>query len=139
MIHLPFHPATSTILDPAVLKQDLQNARPIDTISLGQTCLYYPALLKLRYLPYSKIQWAYLRAEENRMSMCCGKTFVDIWYLLLYAEGKQIAKIEFQKKETAKAALAALAESHEHILIGYSEDNKTSFTSAASAQTACVK
>ncbi|MBP3701718.1 MAG: hypothetical protein J6I64_07500 [Lachnospiraceae bacterium] len=127
MMHFPFAPAGSAIVDPAVLEQDFQNARPIDAVYLGQQCLYYPGMLKLRYLPCEQIQWAYLRAEENRMSMCCGKAFVDIWYLLLYAEGRQIAKIEFQKKETAKEALAALAESHGHMLVGYSEENKERF------------
>ena len=127
MMHFPFQPATSTTLDTTLLEQDLNNARSVDTIYLGQTCLYYPGVLKLRYLPYDQIQWAYLRAEENRMSMCCGKAFVDIWYLLLYADGKQVAKIEFQKKETAKTALAALTGSHPHILIGYNEENMAAF------------
>jgi hypothetical protein len=56
--------------------------------------------------------------------MCCGKAFVDIWYLLLYTDGKQVAKIEFQKKETAKEALQVLSEANKEILIGYSEENK---------------
>ena len=129
-MHFPFQPVISRSIDPALLEQDYVQARAIDTVHLGQTCLYFPGMLKLRYLPYEEIQWAHLRAEENRMSMCCGKTFVDIWYLLLYAHGKQVAKIEFQHKETAKAALAALAEANSHILIGYTDEIKASFSMA---------
>ena len=123
-MHFPFQPAIDVTVDPNLLEQDYKEAQPVDTVHLGKICLYYPSMLKVRYLPYEKIQWAYLRAEENRMSMCCGKTFVDIWYLLLYAEGKQVAKIEFQGKETAKKAQTYLAENHEHILIGFNEENK---------------
>ena len=127
MMHFPFQPVAARSLDSALLEQDFQQARSIDMVHLGQACLYFPGVLRLRYLPYAQIQWAYLRAEENRMSMCCGKAFVDIWYLLLYADGKQAAKIEFQKKETAKTALAALTGSHPHILIGYNEENMAAF------------
>ncbi len=129
MMHFPFQHTLShsAPLDTAILEEDFQSARAFDPIHVGQHCLYYPGVLKLRYLPCKQIQWAYLRAEENRMSMCCGKAFVDIWYLLLYAEGRQVAKIEFPKKETAKAALAALTESHKHILVGYNEENKAAF------------
>ena len=124
MIHFSFQSVVGTTIDTALLEQDWKEACVLETIRLGQSCLYYPAMLKVRYLPYDKIQWAYLRAEENRMSMCCGRVLVDIWYLLLYVDGKQIAKIEFQKKETAKKALEFLAEHHKHILIGYKEENK---------------
>ncbi len=121
MIHFPFQPATALSLNTDLLEQDLKNARSVDSVFLGQKCLYYPGILKLRYLPYESIQWAYLRAEENRMSMCCGKAFVDIWYLLLYADGKQVGKIEFQKKETAKEALSFLTDHHKHILTPFSD------------------
>ena len=124
MIHFPFQSAVDVTLDTDLLEQDLKGAQSIDSVFFGQKCLYYPGVLKLRYLPYDQIGWAYLRAEENRMSMCCGKTFVDIWYLLLYADGKQVAKIEFQKKELAKEVLDYLEKNHKHILIGYSEVNK---------------
>lgn len=124
MIHFPFQSIVDVTLDASLLEQDLKGAQSIDNVSLGQICLYYSSVLKLRYVPYDQIQWAYLRAEENRMSMCCGKTFVDIWYLLLYADGNQVAKIEFQKKETAKKALAMLSEANKEMLIGYSEENK---------------
>lgn len=124
MIHFPFQPATDVIWDTDLLEQDYQEARQVDTVRLGARCLYYPGMLKQRYIPYDEIQWAYLRAEENRMSMCCGKTFVDIWYLLLYAHGKQVAKIELQKKETAKEVLALLSEANKDMLIGYNEENK---------------
>ena len=124
MIHFPFQSAVDVTLDTDLLEQDLKGAQAIDSVFFGQKCLYYPGVLKLRYLPYDQIGWAYLRAEENRMSMCCGKTFVDMWYLLLYVDGKQVAKIEFQKKETAKKALNVLSEVNQEILIGYSEENK---------------
>jgi hypothetical protein len=65
--------------------------------------------------------------------MCCGKTFVDIWYLLLYANGEQVAKIEFQKKETAKKALELLSEINKEILIGYSQENKKQVVGSVSA------
>ena len=123
-MHFPFQPATDVTVDPAVLEKDYKEAQSVDIIHLGKVCLYYPGMLKVRYLPYEKIQWAYLRAEENRMSMCCGKTFVDIWYMLLYVDGKQMAKIEFQGKETAKKAQTFLAENYGHILIGYTEENR---------------
>jgi len=124
MNHFSFQPAIEATLESALLEQDWKEARVEEIIRLGQRCLYYPGILKVRYLPYDRIQWAYLRAEENRMAMCCGRVLVDIWYLLLYAEGKQVAKIEFQKKETAKKVLSYLKENQKHILIGYNEENK---------------
>lgn len=124
MFHYSFQAAVNDGLEQMLVEVDFRNARPVDTVHLGEKCLYYPHMLKMRYLPYDKIQWAYLRAEENRMSMCCGKAFVDIWYLILYADGKQVAKIEFQKKETAKEALEVLAERAPGCLIGYNADTK---------------
>ena len=124
MKRFSFQPAIDTVFDSALLEQDWKEASVVETIRLGKKCLYYPGMLKVRYLPYEQIQWAYLRAEENRMAVCCRRTIVDIWYLLLYADGKQVAKIEFQKKETAKKVLSHLAENQKHILIGYSEENQ---------------
>lgn len=124
MAHFSFQSVANTTIDPTLLKQDWKEALSLDSLRLGQRCLYYPGMLKVRYLPYDRIQWAYLRAEENRMSMCCGRVLVDIWYLLLYVDGREAAKIEFQKKETARKVLDFLAEHHSHILIGYTEENK---------------
>ena len=124
MIHFPFQSAVDVTLETDLLELDLKHAQSMDSVFFGDKCLFFPGVLKLRYLSYEQIQWAYLRAEENRMSMCCGKTFVDIWYLLLYANGEQVAKIEFQKKELAKEVLDYLEKNHKHILIGYSEVNK---------------
>ena len=94
-MHLPFSSATSVVLEHTVLEQDYRDAIRIDQAALGKLCFYCPGLLKLRYLPYDTIQWAYLRAEESHVTMCCGKGYMDIWYLILYAEGKQAAKLEF--------------------------------------------
>lgn len=124
MAHFSFQSVANTAIDPTLLKQDWKEALSLDSLRLGQRCLYYPGMLKVRYLPYDRIQWAYLRAEENRMSMCCGRALVDIWYLLLYVDGREAAKIEFQKKETARKVLDFLEEHYSHILIGYTEENK---------------
>ncbi|MBR6527229.1 MAG: hypothetical protein IKT45_04725 [Lachnospiraceae bacterium] len=124
MARFSFQSMTEISMDPVLLERDWKEAHPVDTIRLGQRCLYCPGMLKVRYVPYYQIQWAFLRAQETRMSMCCGRVLVDIWYLLLYADGKEIAKIEFQKKELAKEVLDYLEKNHKHILIGYSEVNK---------------
>jgi len=97
----------------------------VDTVRFGETSFFYSKMLKMCYVPYDSVQWAYLRAEENRMSMCCGRVLVDFWYLLLYAEGKQIAKIEFQKKESAMKVLKWLSERCPQSMIGYNEETKT--------------
>lgn len=124
MARFSFQSMVDVPMEPGLLEQDWKGARPVDSIRLGQRCLYCPGMLKTRYLPYDRIQWAYLCAQETRMSMCCGRVLVDIWYLLLYAEGREVAKIEFQKKEYAKEVLDHLEKYHKHILIGYSEENK---------------
>ena len=135
MSRLSFQSLAGTTIDPALLEQDWKEAHSVDMVRLGQRCLYYPGMLKVRYIPYDRIQWAYLRAEENRMSMCCGRVFVDSWYLLLYVDGEQVAKIEFQKKETAKQVLTALKEANDEILVGYTEENKKRVGMMATART----
>ena len=126
-MHFPFQAASSVTMSPEILEQDYQDAQKVEQVYLGQQCFFYPGMFKLYYIPYSRIQWAYRRAEENHMTMCCGKGYVDIWYLLLYAEGRQIAKLEFQRPESAKEAFACLTGHHPEMLAGYTEENKAAF------------
>lgn len=126
-MHFPFHPASSSILDSNALETDYKQARSSGATYLGETCLYYPGLLKLQYLPYRAIQWAYLRAEETRMTMCCGKGYLVIWYLVLWADGKQVVKLEFPKKESAEKVLTSLTDKNPDLVVGYTADNKELF------------
>lgn len=130
-MHFPFQSATSVSLESAILEQDYQNARHIENAALGQQCFYYPAMFRLRYLPYEQLQWAYLRAEENHVTMCCGKGYIDIWYLILYADGRQTAKIEFQKKESAKEVFTSLTEKNPQMLAGFTKENKERYAAIA--------
>ncbi len=100
-------------------------------VRLGESVLFWKGLTKVRYTPLAAIAWAYIRQEDSRMTICCGKGVYNSFYLMLMdANGKQV-KIPFELESNIRGALLKLQERCESITIGYTEQNAARFITPA--------
>lgn len=74
-------------------------------------------LLSKKEIAYSKISRAFMRMEEVRTNMCCGKVNFDRSFLVLIVDGKEEV-IETDSPDIVKKALEWLKEKKPDIQIG---------------------
>ncbi len=96
-------------------------------VRLGETVFFWNGFTKVRYAPYSSIAWAYIRQEDSRMTICCGKGVYQSFFLMLMdANGKQV-KIPIEMEGNIRSVLLALQERCPAVTIGYTEQNAARF------------
>ncbi len=100
-------------------------------VRLGETVFFWQKLTKVRYAPLRSIVWAYIRQEDSRMTLCCGKGIYNSYFLMLMdANGKRV-KIPIEMEQNIRSVLRALEERCPAITIGYSEQNAARFMTPA--------
>lgn len=92
--------------------------------------IIFPKGLKLLYLPYSEVQWAYIRTQAHRVTLgCCAGDIEEHWVVLVGRDGN-VTSVPFDRLSHAQAAIKLIQNAAAHIAIGYTEDNKACFGSA---------
>lgn len=90
----------------------------------------YPQGLKFLYLPYSEVQWAYIRTQAHRVTLgCCAGDIEEHWVMLSGRDGN-ITAVPFERLSHAEAAVQLIRQAAPHIAIGYTEENKSRFLTA---------
>ncbi len=96
-------------------------------VRLGETLFFWKGLTKVRYAPLSSITWAYMRQEDSRMTVCCGKGLYPSYFLMLSnSKGMQV-KIPIDKEYDIRSMLKAMEERCPAITIGYTQENAKRF------------
>ena len=92
--------------------------------------IIYPQGMKLLYLPFSEVQWAYIRTQAHRVTLgCCAGDLEEHWLMLVGRDGR-ITSIPFDRLSHAEAAIGLIRRAAPEIAIGYTEDNKLRYGSA---------
>lgn len=119
---MKFKSFTGTVLDSKTLEQDLAKADAFYRIAVGKQCIYYTGVLKVTYVPFSDMVWAYLRQEDCSTRMCCGKVDIASFFLMVTVRDGKQKKANLERAEDVKAILELLRERVPGIEIGYSKE-----------------
>ena len=88
-------------------------------IRLNEQNLEYKKGFKWVELSYEEIEKAYLRIEEVKGTLCCGRANFDMYFLMLQLKGGELLKLECTSKESVKEMLEVLKQKNDRIEIGY--------------------
>lgn len=101
------------------LEEDFRQARDVGGVRLGGRCLYLVKLSGVGYLPYQQVERAWLRQEEVNANLCCGRTNLDQFFLMVQDQEGKTHKAQVISKALGKEALALIAQANPQVEIGY--------------------
>jgi len=101
------------------LEQDLQQARNLGKVRLGELVLFFSRFSGSTFMPYDQIVHAYLRQEEVSAKMCCGRPNFDQFYLMLEGTDGKLRKHQVADLARGKLALEHIARLNPACQIGY--------------------
>lgn len=91
------------------LKTDLQGARQIGAICLGNDCLFIKKVLKTYYIPYSKITRAYRRVFLVPAKMCCASGNLEVQSVVIETAAKgEVANVNLPGERAVEILLQEL-------------------------------
>ena len=101
------------------LENDLNNARNVGKVRLGELVLFFSRFAGSTFMPYSEVQHAYLRQEEVTAKMCCSRANFDQFYLMLKGSDGKLRKHQVKDKAAGQSALDYIAGKNPNCIIGY--------------------
>ena len=106
-------------IESSELAADFEAAKLFDKIKVGRLGVYYRDTLKLKYLPYSFIQRAFIRIHEANGRMCCGNTTYRYFTLVFVHDGKEYGNVISEKEAVMDDALSYIHKTSPQIAIGF--------------------
>lgn len=116
---MKYKPEFPVTLSEQELEADLQQARNMGKVRLGEQVLFFSRFAGGTYMPYSEIRHAYLRQEEVNAKLCCGRANFDQFYLMLLGSDGKLRKHQVADMARGKLALEHIAQRNPDCLIGY--------------------
>lgn len=102
---------------------DYRPKESIGSVAIGGQYLFYKSVTQIRVLPLADIAWAYMRQEDSRMTLCCGKGTLETFFLVLITTGGDTLTVTYEKREDVEKLLALLPQRRPEISIGYTQEN----------------
>ncbi|MDR1620608.1 MAG: hypothetical protein LBS18_08105 [Clostridiales bacterium] len=112
---------------PANVARDYENAAQYGNVGVGADYLYFDGLMQVEFVPMNELVWAYMRQEDSRVTLCCGKGILETCYLIIRTARGDKRKVHVERKDDLKKALALLEKNAPSVVIGYSKDNALRF------------
>ena len=107
------------VLTAEELERDYSRAENLDGVQLGERCLYFRKFSGVTYLPYERIDRAWLRQEEVKARMCCGTANFDQFYLVVSYGGGRERRGHVAGKAEGQRCLDRVAAQNPEVKIGY--------------------
>lgn len=101
------------------LETDLQQARNVGKVRLGELVLFFSRFAGSTFMPYDQVVHAYLRQEEVTAKMCCGRANFDQFYLMIKGSDGKLRKHQVDDMTKGKLALEHIARLNPECQIGY--------------------
>ncbi len=108
-------------LDPAALGADFDAAAAFDKLRVGKLAVYYRDGFRVKAIPYSRMDRAFIRIQEVRGRMCCGQAIFAYYRMVFVVNGKEIADFISEDEQAMDAALAAIHEAAPELPVGVPE------------------
>lgn len=118
MAEKKFSSPSGAIIDPAVAA-DFENARVFDKALVGALGVYYRDGFRIKYVPYSALERAFIRIQEVNGRMCCGRAVFAYYRLVLVVGGKEWGDIMSEDEKAMDEALAEIAQRSPATAIGF--------------------
>ena len=106
------------ITDPAVA-EEYEAAERFDKVRIGNTGVFFPYNLSIKYIPYKYIDRVFIRINEVNGRMCCGKAVFQYFRLVFVRDGKEFIDVISEDEKAMDDALAAIAEKAPDVAIGF--------------------
>ena len=106
------------ITDPAVA-EEYEGAERFDKVRVGNTGVFVPYNLSIKYIPYKYIDRVFIRINEVNGRMCCGKAVFQYFRLVFVRDGKEFIDVISEDEKAMDDALAAIAEKAPDVAIGF--------------------
>ena len=95
-------------VDAAEIAADFDSAQVFERLRVGRQGVYFRDGLKTRFIPYDYIDRAFIRVQETRGRMCCGKANFNYFRVVFVHDGKEFADYISEKEALMDDALAAI-------------------------------
>lgn len=104
--------------DPNVTS-DFDSAAVFDNLRVGKLGVYFRSGLRMRYIPYTYMDRAFIRIHEVNGKLCCGSTVFQYFRLVFVHEGKEFADCISENETAMNEALKEIAKNASEIAIGF--------------------
>lgn len=105
-------------VDSAEVQADYNGAEAFEKLRVGKLGAYFKDGLKTRYIPYDRMERAFIRIQEVNGRMCCGSTVFAYFRMVFVVDGKEYADVISEDEKTMDAALACIARNAPAVAIG---------------------
>ena len=105
--------------DLAALAADWERAERFDKLRVGDLAVYYRDGFRVKAVPYSRMERAFIRVQQVRGRMCCGEAAFFYYRLVFLVDGKEIADSMSEDEAAMDAALARLHERAPEVPVGF--------------------
>ena len=96
-------------VETAEVTADFESAQTFERLRVGDLGVYFRDGLKVRFIPYSFLDRAFIRIQETRSRMCCGQANFNYFRVVFVHDGKEFADYMSEKEQLMDQALAAIA------------------------------
>jgi len=100
---------TGGTVDTPEVNTDYDNAKVFDKLRIGSLGVYFRDGLRVKYIPYSEMDRAFIRVQQTQARMCCGQANFDYFRMVFVHDGKEFADILSENESIMDAALAEIA------------------------------
>lgn len=108
--------------DLSALSADYESAQLFDRLRVGRLAVYYRDGFRIKAVPYSRMERAFIRVQQVRGRMCCGETAFLYFRLVFLVDGKEIADNMSENEKAMDEALARLHELAPQVPVGFEKD-----------------
>jgi len=105
-------------VESAEVAADYESAAKYERVKVGKLGVYYRDGLRTRYIPYEKMERAFIRIQEVNGNLCCGNTIFSYFHLIFLVNGKECGDILSENEKIMDDALAAIAAAAPTLAIG---------------------
>ena len=118
---MKFYPLVSAVED-NILSIEYKEGRKIGNVTLGDTCMFFKAKLKVSYIPYADVFRAFRRVQLIQTKMCCGKGNLEIENIVICDKDEnEVVQIQLPGERAGIVMLEELESRWPHIKIGKPE------------------
>lgn len=107
------------IVEDPTVTGDFESAAVFDNLRVGKLGVYFRSGLRMRYIPFSYMDRAFIRIHEVNGKLCCGSTVFQYFRLVFVHDGKEFADSISENEAAMNNALAQIAKNAPAVAIGF--------------------
>lgn len=104
-------------------QEDYLAAEQRDRVRVGREYVFFMGFSMIKAIPLKEIVWAYMRQEDSRITLCCGKGTLPTYYLMLLTVQSEVYKKQIEREQQVKGLLDLLIERNPDIAVGYFDEH----------------